>query len=484
MRTSSNDPSPDDPHAGRHSRSDGPESVPPGEPDDDVIEFAEHVEGDGATAESLDLVEAPETAEIAEAEEVVVAELIDDDDIPVTEGSPDSKSASPPSTPATPPPPPRQIVLLGAGHTHLQILKWWRRRPVPGTELTLVSAFDHAAYSAMLPSTLATLYRPDEMLIDLPKLCHFCGVRLVVDRANRLEPESRTIEFAHQPTMTFDLASVDIGSVPASEALWQSHRILISVKPLSTFLRRFEVRFRELVEQWRMAPGPEMLQIVVVGAGASGVELALCLEQHKHELELPADVRLVDGNKSILADFSPGTIRRVEKLLKLRGIDRSLGSPVVACDDEGPGHLVLQSGKRVRADLVIWAAGAAPPMALRGFNLPKSPRGFLATRTTLQTTADAPVFVTGDAADFEEYDLPKAGVYAVRQAPVLWHNIRNLLDEKPLAKFHPQTSFLRLLSCGDGTAIMDYKGWTFHNSWAWALKRWIDRRWVRQFQVR
>lgn len=489
MRTPPADPSPDAPRddAPRDDAADRPDrrqdrgAVPD---DDEPIEFAE------ATAEDLEGHPEDDVIELDEA---------DDDDFKVVEedvaeevGVDNTKAAGTPAAgvaaqepePQPPPAPPRQLVLIGAGHAHLQILKWWKRRPIPGAEMTIVTAFDHAAYSGMLPSVLAGLYRSEEMLIDMPKLCEHCGVRLIVDRANRLDPVNKVIEFAHQPALSFDVAAINIGSVPAAESLWQAHRILISVKPLSTFIQRFEVRFRELVEQWRMAPGPELLQIVVVGAGAAGVELALCLEQHKHELELPADVRLVDGNSSVLSDFSPRTIRRVDKLLKLRGIDLSLGSPVEDCDDEGPGSLILANGERIRADLVIWAAGAAPPMALRGFDLPKTDRGFLAARSTLQTTADAPVFVTGDTADFEAFSIPKAGVFAVRQAPILWRNLQNYLSERPLVEFRPQDGFLRLLSCGDGTAVLDYRGITTHSGWAWGLKRWIDRRWVKQFQVR
>jgi len=375
-------------------------------------------------------------------------------------------------------------VLIGAGHAHLQLLTWWRRRPIPGVELTLVTAFDRAAYSSMLPSTLAGMYQPDQMLIDLPKLCARCGVKLIVDRANRLDPVTRVIEFAHQPALSFDVAAINIGSVPAAEPLWQAHRILISVKPLTSFLERFSVRFRELVEQWRMAPGPELLQIVVVGAGASGVELALCLEQHKHELELPADVRIVDGSVALLAGYSPRTVRRVSKLLSLRGIDLHLGSPVIDCDDEGPSSLVLETGERIRADLVIWAAGASPPMALRGFELPKSERGFLKARRTLQTTANVPVFISGDTADIEGALVPKAGVYAVRQAPVLWKNLRRHFAGKRLHDYKPQRRFLSLLSCGDGTAILDYMGFTSHSGWAWMLKSWIDRKWMKRFRVK
>ena len=140
----------------------------------------------------------------------------------------------------------------------------------------------------------------------------------------------------------------------------------------------------------------------------------------------------MDGSVALLAGYSPRTVRRVSKLLSLRGIDLHLGSPVIDCDDEGPSSLVLETGERIRADLVIWAAGASPPMALRGFELPKSERGFLKARRTLQTTANVPVFISGDTADIEGALVPKAGVYAVRQAPVLWKNLRRHFAGKRL----------------------------------------------------
>ena len=140
--------------------------------------------------------------------------------------------------------------------------------------------------------------------------------------------------------------------------------------------------------------------------------------------------------------------------------------------------------ERIRADLVIWAAGASPPMALRGFELPKSERGFLQARRTLQSTANVPVFITGDAADIEGTLVPKAGIYAVRQGPVLWKNLRRYFAGKRLREFRPQRRFLSLLACGDGTAILDYLGFTSHSAWAWMLKSWIDRKWMKRFRVK
>lgn len=77
--------------------------------------------------------------------------------------------------------------------------------------------------------------------------------------------------------------------------------------------------------------------------------------------------------------------------------------------------------------------------------------------------------------------MPKAGVYAVREGPILWGNMARMLDGRPLRPYRPQSRFLRLLNTGDGRAIGEYRGFTFEGRWCWRLKDAIDRRFMDQF---
>lgn len=376
----------------------------------------------------------------------------------------------------------QRLVLVGAGHAHLQVLDWWRDRPIPGVELALVSAFPYAVYSGMVPSVLAGLLPEAEMLVDLAKLTRRSGAELLIDKVVGLDPVTRTLELTHHPEQSFDVASINIGSANVREDLCQTHRSIVAVKPLATFLGRLELRLQELLTQWKQAPGPEYLQLVVVGGGAAGVELALCLEERAHREGWHAQVQLIAAGPEILPGYSPRAVRLVRKLCKQRSIEILLGATVAACDEDGPTELVFDTNDRHRVDLVIWAAGAAPPGHLRGYQLPLSDRGYLAVRPTLQSTADAPVFAAGDIADVVGRPCPKAGVYSVRQGPVLWENLREWFRCGEPVEYLPQERFLSLLSCGDGTAILDYKGWSLRSSWMWSLKKSIDRRFVRRFQ--
>ena len=370
--------------------------------------------------------------------------------------------------------PARELVLVGSGHTHLHVVRMWGVHPIPGVQLTLIAAFDRAAYSGMLPGTLAGLYQPDDMQIDLRPLCDRTGVRLIVAEARGLDPERREILLADAQPVRFDVASIGIGSVPRQLAVWHEHPQVLSIKPMATFLARLSTTLA------RVRQGVTgRLRIALVGAGAGGVEITLCLDGWLKSHGLAADLALFDSNREILSTYGTGAIRRVRRILSERGVMVHMNTRM---EDFDAGALRDAAGRRYPADLVIWAVGAAAPEVLEGFRLPKCERGFLAVRDTLQTTADLPVFAVGDTASLVGQAIPKAGVYAVREGPILWENLQHWFAGEPLIPYRPQRRFLSLLATGDGRAVLDYYGWSAEGRWVWRLKDRIDRKFVRLYQ--
>src|SRR5579863_5477282 len=199
--------------------------------------------------------------------------------------------------------PARDLVLIGAGHTNLHIVRMWKMRPIPDVRLTLISAFSRATYSGMLPGTLAGLYQPDDMEIDLYRFTECCGARLIVDEAIGFEPEIHRVLFADRPPLRYDVASIGIGSVPGQRDVWVGNPRVLSIKPMATFLARFEQRVRD--------PSPPFakggtIKLVIIGAGAGGTEVAFGLEAWLRTRKIEAHVSLVDGNPEILSGYSVG----------------------------------------------------------------------------------------------------------------------------------------------------------------------------------
>lgn len=375
--------------------------------------------------------------------------------------------------------PDKDVVLLGIGHTNAQVLRMWRMRPLPGVRLTCVSNYAVATYSGMLPGVMAGQYPRERMEIDLVRLCAAAGARLVVADACGLDVAGQKLLFASRPPLPFDVLSIGIGSVPTYYGVEVVDGTrLLPIKPMQTFLDRVDERLRQALDERRGAP----IRVAVVGGGAGGIELALCLPSRLHAL-LGDDARIeetiVSGDERIVPGSLDGTVRRIQRVLERRGVRLAAGRRVARV---AGGQLTLDDGSIVGADLILWATGAAAPPSLATFGLPTDAHGFLITSDTLQTTNGAPVFAVGDTGTLASSPTPKAGVYAVRQGPVLWDNIQRMLAGQPLRRYRPQRGFLKLLNTGDGRAIGEWKGASFEGQWCWRLKDYIDLRFMDTFQ--
>ena len=361
----------------------------------------------------------------------------------------------------------RRIVLVGAGHTNLHIVRMWMQQPIADASLTLISPFPCATYSGMLPGTLAGLYDPADMEIDLHRLTKAAGVELLIDEAIALDAVSKEVFFRERPPVTYDVASIGVGSVPVQMDRLKAHPGFVPIKPMFTALQRLDSAIRRIDN----AP----VRTAIVGGGAAGVEVAFCVEQRIRSAGGTPQVTLVDANSQILAGFRPRTIQLVARELQRRGIDVRLGGRVT-------GHsgleLTFDDSSTLTADVVIWVTGACPPPLLQQINLPKSESGFLRVQNTLQSVGDQSVFVVGDSADVDKENFARAGVYAVRQGPILWQNLNRSLQQRELITYKPQRDFLRLLATGDGKAIAQWKWFSGIGAHWWRLKDRIDSKFM------
>jgi selenide,water dikinase len=189
---------------------------------------------------------------------------------------------------------------------------------------------------------------------------------------------------------------------------------------------------------------------------------------------------VVSATDQLIGGVSSKTAAAARRELERRGVELHLGKRATGTS---AGVVTLDDGLELDADLVIWATSAVGPPLLSRFGLSTNAEGFLRTRGTLQSVDDPAIFAVGDTGTIEGERIPKAGVYAVRQGPVLWENLKRYLRGEPPREYRPQTGFLKLFNTGDGTAIGEYKGFTFSGQWAWRLKDWIDSRFMRMYQV-
>ncbi|MHA7816574.1 MAG: selenide, water dikinase SelD [Pseudohaliea sp.] len=359
----------------------------------------------------------------------------------------------------------RDLVLVGGGHAHALVLRMLAMNPVPGARLTLVSPASHTPYSGMLPGLVAGHYRFEDTHIDLARLCQWAGVRFLRDAVTALDPARRELHFAERPPLGYDLLSLDIGSQPTLDVVPGACEHAVPVKPVAEFWQRWQAGLA--------AHGGQ--RIAVVGGGAGGLELALAMA---HALAGSGATLVLYCGGELLPGYHRAARAAARDAISRLGVTLEEGARVA---EVHAGELSLEDGRRERFDSLYWCTAAAAAPWVRASGLAVDERGFLAVDDTLRSVDDGRIFGAGDIATQVNHPRPKAGVYAVRQGPVLARNLRASLTGVALREHRPQQRFLSLLSLGEQRATADRGPLSATGHWVWRWKDRIDRSFMRRF---
>jgi selenide, water dikinase len=368
----------------------------------------------------------------------------------------------------------RDLVLIGGGHAHVHVLKQFGERPLQDARVTLVGRDVETPYSGMIPGFVAGHYSFEECHIDLAALCARSGARLVHAEATGIDRAQRRVLLGDQPAVPYDLLSIDVGSAPNVGAITGAEQWAIPVKPIAELGRRW-LEYSDRMKSW---PGP--LNVVVIGGGAGGVELALAIDHRLRKVATAASLQVTLATKDeILAAHAEAARRKLRTIFERRGI-RLLEH--AGAERIERGSVQLADGKWHQADavFVVTEASAAPWFA--GTGLPLDEKGFLAIDNTLASTGDDRIFAAGDCATALAHRRPKAGVFAVRQGPPLADNLRRVLNGERPRPFVPQRRYLSILGTGDGRAVATRGDWAIEGRWVWWWKDHIDRKWMRMYR--
>ncbi|MDX5410532.1 MAG: NAD(P)/FAD-dependent oxidoreductase [Thauera sp.] len=210
--------------------------------------------------------------------------------------------------------------------------------------------------------------------------------------------------------------------------------------------RQFHRRLLALCARAEMSTG-EPVHIVIVGGGATGVELAAELSgaadeiaaygMQLRELRLPLRITLLEASDALLSALPDDVAAEAHADLAGRGIDSRPGTRVA---EVAANSVVLEDGERVPADLTVWAAGVQGPEVLADLGgLETNRQRQLVVRSTLQTTRDSNIFALGDCAccrpDEDGPPVPPKAQAAQQQAELLARSLQRRIAGKPLLEF-------------------------------------------------
>jgi NADH dehydrogenase FAD-containing subunit len=381
----------------------------------------------------------------------------------------------------------KRVLLLGGGHAHLVAAPLLAAAMKGRASLALVAPSPRLLYSGMMPGWLAGQYDFDECSIDLAGICARHGIEWIRDRVVDIDFASGQA-VGENGRHRFDLASVNVGSENDPGRLDDDGGeggglAVFGAKPFAEFVERWNA--------WRAAcsarPGPR--ELLVAGGGAAAVEIAFALARlaGTDDALRGSRVTLATASGELLPGMSRSAARIARGSLAARGVEVRAGLRYCGA---GGGAARFEDGSSAPADLVVVATGARPAdwlaSAARRDSVALAPHGGIAVRSDLRSTSHPSIFAAGDCAGFVDRTVPRSGVHALRQGPVLAANLARILGgadagEGPLQRYAPRRWTLALLNRCDGSAIGAWGPLGFAGDWAWRWKDRIDRGFIARF---
>jgi selenide,water dikinase len=383
----------------------------------------------------------------------------------------------------------KDVVLVGGGHSHVLLMRMWAMQPIPGVRLTLISQSVDTPYSGMLPGLIAGHYSEQDVHIDLARLCSWANVRFIeasatgIDLHNKqifveehLTPQS-TQRNQPRPTIAFDLLSLDTGSTPEL-SVDGSADFSVPVKPVYNFYTRWQALYERVSAEQQSAKNDSLIRVGVVGSGAGGFELVMAMQHALAQTTAEfhwfvRGTRSISGRPVSVSDAAFAAARQA-------GVHIHTEFDVI---DVQVDAVVARDGRVVALDEIVWCAAAKAPAWPAEAGLQTDDRGFVLTNEHLQSVSHEYVFATGDIGTQQKTPSAKAGVFAVRQAPVLFQNIRRYLLSKQLKTYKPQRDFLSLMATGGKSAIASRGPFCITGPAMWQLKNHIDQKFMNQFRL-
>lgn len=341
-----------------------------------------------------------------------------------------------------------------------------------GHGVTVIGPSEYHYYSGMGPGMLGMTYTPDDIRFATRKVVERQGGVFILDAAERIDPVARKVILKSGGTVPYDVLSVNAGSYVPNSLITENRGDIFPVKPIEKLLMARE-RVLELCRERHITVG-------IVGGGPSSAEIAGNIRQL---IELDGGYQpqiIIFAGSSFMKRFPAAVRRRVRNILRRNGVEIREGEYVREVETF---FVTLESGAREEVDVIFMAVGVKPSPIFADSKLAVGPDGGLLVNGFLQARDYPEIFGGGDCIHFAEKPLDKVGVYAVRENPVLFHNLTAAMEGGALQAFDPGGAYLLIFNVGNGEGVLHKYFITFGGKLAFTIKDYIDRKFMRLFQA-
>ena len=357
------------------------------------------------------------------------------------------------------------LVLIGGGHSHLSVLMKLSKKPLNGNRITLITNEIDTPYSGMIPGYIEGIYSWRDSHIDLYRLCLKLNVRFIHAEVERVSAYEKEIYFKDRPKIKFDVLSINTGIQSNNREIKGAAKYCLPVKPISKLTNNFLNKITNFKS------------IAFIGGGAGSVELALAIKKRFLNINQDIKITIITGKRGLLSTFPQKTKLTSLKTLEKFKIDIIEYKRVL---EVKPKQIILSDKSMLKIDKAILSTNSMTPKWLAKSDILLTKDNYILVNKSFQTNYKY-VFASGDVIDFNNQNLKKAGVFAVRSGKPLAINIRKFILGKKLVEYKFNKNYLALIGTSKRSAIATKYNLTFNSRFFFYLKKYIDQNFIKKF---
>ena len=303
------------------------------------------------------------------------------------------------------------------------------------------------------------------------------GAEYVEKKVDHIKANDNKIHCEDGTVIPYDVLVINVGSRTRGAekviGVWENS---MTSRPINDLLPKVNKKEKDMQEQGIIP------DLVVCGAGAAGIEMAMAFKQRwSRVFGTPIKAKILCESPEIMIHEKAASRKEILRALAQQDISIEVNCQIKEIKKDG---VECADGRVFPCNSVFWATGAEPQQVILKSDLETS-KGYFKVNDQLQSTSHPNVFAGGDCITMATYEKehfpPKAGVYAVRAGPIIAQNVAHYLKKEPMVDYIPQKEFLSLLSCANEVAVGAKFGIAFTGRWVWKMKDWIDRSFMKIF---
>ncbi|MHC1561673.1 NAD(P)/FAD-dependent oxidoreductase [Actinomycetospora sp. C-140] len=330
------------------------------------------------------------------------------------------------------------VVVLGAGFAGLAAVRALRKAPV---RVTLVDRHSYSTFQPLLYQVATGALNPGDITYGARSFAATTGAHFRKGEVTTIDPDARTVSLDVGPDLAYDYLIIANGvttnyfGVPGAA----EHAFPIYTRAEALAVRDRMTSYLDHIAATGEARGAS---VVVVGAGATGVEMAGTLAELRNTV-LPSrypeldphqvNVVLVEMTDKVLAPFAPKLRDYAAEQLRARGVELRLETAV---KEVRPDSVLLADGTELEAQMTVWATGVAAQERVESWGLPQGKGGRIVVGGDLRVAEHPEILVAGDIGVIDDDPLPQLAQPAIQTGQHAGRTIAHVIAGEPTERFH------------------------------------------------